>query len=162
MVICYTPTTPFLTFSSRHVVQMKSLDVVSSYSVQSLCNRSTEGEERSQPWLIVSSLQFLNPIKKAKVLALHIFFQICPFQTCVLVRAICVKNESHTVFLLSQGCSSNKAVGDRGIRPLMVACFINIKERNRNFQDIVQVQSQSRTRRQLWPKYLDVYLHLEP
>ena len=83
-------------------------------------------------------------------------------QTCVLVRAICVKNESHTVFLLSQGCSSNKVVGDRGIRPLMVACFINIKERNRNFQDIVQVQSQSRTRRQLWPKYLDVYLHLEP
>ena len=45
-------------------------------------------------------------------------------QTSVLVRAIISENVGRVKFLLKEGCDPNKPVGDRQMRPLMMACFV--------------------------------------
>ena len=45
-------------------------------------------------------------------------------QTSVLVRAIYFENVKEVDFLLKKGSDPNKPVGNRRIRPLMMACFV--------------------------------------
>ncbi len=53
-----------------------------------------------------------------------------PFlQTTVLARAICHENPKHVKALLKKGCSPNKPVGVKELRPLMIALYMKNKEK---------------------------------
>lgn len=50
-------------------------------------------------------------------------------KSSVLVRAILHENTRHVKLLLKKGCNPNKPVGDRNIRPLMMAWYVKNKDK---------------------------------